>query len=178
MNSGEAPELANLLAFTRRFAIPLIGLSSKMDSTLMKQADVHLQIPSLGEACGFGMVPSISTTLTLAMGDALAIALMKHRDFRPENFRDFHPGGKLGAQLSKVRDLMHAGDALPLVSGLMQQGMSQGAALSFIVAGGITSIPAAIAVFALARTPLFLTYIAMALTGSAIAGILYQLSAG
>ncbi|WP_264211857.1 KpsF/GutQ family sugar-phosphate isomerase [Leisingera thetidis] len=114
-NSGEAPELANLLAFTRRFAIPLIGLSSKMDSTLMKQADVHLQIPSLGEACGFGMVPSISTTLTLAMGDALAIALMKHRDFRPENFRDFHPGGKLGAQLSKVRDLMHAGDALPLV---------------------------------------------------------------
>ncbi|KIC18109.1 KpsF/GutQ family sugar-phosphate isomerase [Leisingera sp. ANG-DT] len=115
-NSGEAPELANLLAFTRRFAIPLIGLSSKMDSTLMKQADVHLQIPSMGEACGFGMVPSISTTLTLAMGDALAIALMKHRDFRPENFRDFHPGGKLGAQLSKVRDLMHAEDALPLVS--------------------------------------------------------------
>ncbi|MEW2911970.1 KpsF/GutQ family sugar-phosphate isomerase [Leisingera sp. JC11] len=115
-NSGEAPELANLLAFTRRFGIPLIGLSSKMDSTLMKQADVHLQIPSMGEACGFGMVPSISTTLTLAMGDALAIALMKHRDFRPENFRDFHPGGKLGAQLSKVRDLMHADDALPLVS--------------------------------------------------------------
>ncbi|UWQ79152.1 KpsF/GutQ family sugar-phosphate isomerase [Leisingera sp. S132] len=114
-NSGEAPELANLLAFTRRFAIPLIGLSSKMDSTLMKQADVHLQIPSMGEACGFGMVPSISTTLTLAMGDALAIALMKHRDFRPENFRDFHPGGKLGAQLSKVRDLMHADGALPLV---------------------------------------------------------------
>ncbi|MEX0304847.1 MAG: SIS domain-containing protein [Leisingera sp.] len=115
-NSGEAPELANLLVFTRRFGIPLIGLSSKMDSTLMKQADVHLQIPSMGEACGFGMVPSISTTLTLAMGDALAIALMKHRDFRPENFRDFHPGGKLGAQLSKVRDLMHAGGALPLVS--------------------------------------------------------------
>lgn len=115
-NSGEAPELANLLVFTRRFGIPLIGLSSKMESTLMKQADVHLQIPSMGEACGFGMVPSISTTLTLAMGDALAIALMKHRDFRPENFRDFHPGGKLGAQLSKVRDLMHAGDALPLVA--------------------------------------------------------------
>ncbi|WP_323779390.1 KpsF/GutQ family sugar-phosphate isomerase [Leisingera sp.] len=115
-NSGEAPELANLLIFTRRFGIPLIGLSSKMDSTLMKQADVHLQIPSLGEACGFGMVPSISTTLTLAIGDALAIALMKHRNFRPENFRDFHPGGKLGAQLSKVRDLMHARDALPLVT--------------------------------------------------------------
>ncbi len=112
-NSGEAPELVNLLAFTRRFGIPLIGLSSKPDSTLMKQADVHLLIPSMGEACGFGMVPSISTTLTLAMGDALAIALMKHRDFKPEDFRAFHPGGKLGAQLSTVRDLMHAD--LPVV---------------------------------------------------------------
>ena len=106
-NSGEAPELANLLAYTRRFDIPLIGLSSRPESTLMTQADEHLLIPNEGEACGFGMVPSISTTLTLAMGDALAIALMKYRDFRPENFRDFHPGGKLGAQLSKVRDLMH-----------------------------------------------------------------------
>lgn len=115
-NSGEAPELANLLAFTRRFSIPLIGLSSRMDSTLMKNADVHLQIPARGEACGFGMVPSISTTLTLAMGDALAIALMKYRDFRPENFREFHPGGKLGARLSKVSDLMHSGTALPLIA--------------------------------------------------------------
>ena len=115
-NSGEAPELANLLAFTRRFGIPLIGLSSKPESSLMKQADVHLLIPSLGEACGYGMVPSISTTLTLAMGDALAIALMKYRDFKPEDFRAFHPGGKLGAQLSAVRDLMHGGDAVPLVS--------------------------------------------------------------
>lgn len=113
-NSGEAPELANLLAFTRRFGIPLIGLSSKPESTLMKQADVHLLIPSLGEACGFGIVPSISTTLTLAMGDALAIALMKFRDFKPEDFRAFHPGGKLGAQLATVRDLMH--EDLPLVS--------------------------------------------------------------
>ena len=112
-NSGEAPELVNLLAFTRRFGIPLIGLSSKPESTLMKQADVHLLIPSMGEACGFGMVPSISTTLTLAMGDALAIALMKYRDFQPEDFRAFHPGGKLGAQLSTVRDLMHTD--LPVV---------------------------------------------------------------
>ncbi|SDX69642.1 arabinose-5-phosphate isomerase [Ruegeria halocynthiae] len=113
-NSGEAPELVNLLAFTRRFGIPLIGLSSKPESTLMKQADVHLLIPSMGEACGFGMVPSISTTLTLAMGDALAIALMKYRDFKPEDFRAYHPGGKLGAQLSTVRDLMHK--ELPLVT--------------------------------------------------------------
>ncbi len=115
-NSGEAPELANLLAFTRRFDIPLIGLSSKPESTLMTQADVQLQIPAMGEACGYGIVPSNSTTLTLAMGDALAIAIMKYRDFRPENFRDFHPGGKLGAQLSRVRDLMHGDTALPLVN--------------------------------------------------------------
>ncbi|MGR3806155.1 KpsF/GutQ family sugar-phosphate isomerase [Marinibacterium profundimaris] len=115
-NSGEAPELANLLSYTRRFQIPLIGLSSRMDSTLMQAADAHLLIPSLGEACGFGMVPTISTTLTLAMGDALAVAIMQHRDFGPEAFRNFHPGGKLGARLSTVGDLMHTGDALPLVS--------------------------------------------------------------
>ncbi len=115
-NSGEAPELANLLTFTRRFGIPLIGLSSRPDSTLMTQADVHLEIPALGEACGFGMVPTISTTLTLAMGDALAVALMKHRDFRPENFRELHPGGKLGARLRTVGDLMHTGDAVPLIA--------------------------------------------------------------
>ncbi|WP_438273271.1 KpsF/GutQ family sugar-phosphate isomerase [Tropicimonas marinistellae] len=114
-NSGEAPELANLLAFTRRFAIPLIGLSSRPDSTLMTQADLQLQIPALGEACGAGIVPSISTTLTLALGDALAIALMERRQFTPADFRDFHPGGKLGAQLARVRDLMHGGEALPLV---------------------------------------------------------------
>ncbi|GGH28630.1 arabinose-5-phosphate isomerase [Cribrihabitans marinus] len=114
-NSGEAPELVNLLAFTRRFGIPLIGLSSNPDSTLMTQSDVQLLIPSMGEACGFGIVPTISTTLTLAMGDALAVALMKYRDFRPEDFRAFHPGGKLGSRLSRVRDLMHAGDELPMV---------------------------------------------------------------
>ena len=114
-NSGEAPELANLLSYTRRFGIPLIGLSSRMESTLMQAADAHLLIPAMGEACGFGMVPTISTTLTLAMGDALAVAILKHRDFGPESFRDFHPGGKLGARLSTVRDLMHTGDALPLV---------------------------------------------------------------
>lgn len=115
-NSGEAPELANLLAYTRRFGIPLIGLSSRPDSTLMTQADEHLLIPAVGEACGHDMVPSTSTTLTLAMGDALAIALMEHRKFTPEHFRQFHPGGKLGAKLSTVADLMHPADALPLVA--------------------------------------------------------------
>ena len=114
-NSGEAPELANMIAYARRFRIKLIGISSKPDSSLMTQADVKLIIPQLGEACGYGVVPTTSTTMTLALGDALAIALMEIRDFTPENFRDFHPGGKLGARLSKVRDLMHSGDALPLV---------------------------------------------------------------
>ena len=114
-NLGEAPELANMIAYARRFRIKLIGISSKPDSSLMTQSDVRLVIPQLGEACGYGVVPTTSTTMTLALGDALAIALMEIRDFTPENFRDFHPGGKLGARLSKVRDLMHTGDALPLV---------------------------------------------------------------
>ena len=114
-NSGEAPELANMIAYARRFRIKLIGISSRADSSLMVQSDVQLIIPQLGEACGYGVVPTTSTTMTLALGDALAIALMEIRDFTPENFRDFHPGGKLGARLSKVRDLMHSGDALPLV---------------------------------------------------------------
>ncbi len=116
-NSGETPELADLVAYTRRFAIPLIGVASRADSTLLKQSDVALVLPRAAEACGTGIVPTSSTTMTLALGDALAVALMEHRAFTPENFREFHPGGKLGARLSKVRDLMHAGDALPLVDG-------------------------------------------------------------
>lgn len=115
-NSGEAPELANLVAYTRRFQIPLIALSSREGSTLATQADVRLNIPQLGEACGHGVVPTISTTMSLAVGDALAIALMEARNFTPENFREFHPGGKLGARLAKVQDLMHSGDAIPLIT--------------------------------------------------------------
>ena len=114
-NSGEAPELANLVAYTRRFDIPLIAITKAENSSLGSQSDIVLLLPDLGEACGTGVVPTTSTTLTLAMGDALAVALMEHRAFTPEHFRNFHPGGKLGAQLSLVNDLMHAGDALPLV---------------------------------------------------------------
>ncbi len=113
-NSGETPELADVVAHTRRFQIPLIGIASRADSTLLRQADVKIVLPQLGEACGTNVVPTNSTTMTLALGDAIAIALMEHRAFTPENFRDFHPGGKLGARLSKVRDLMHQGDAIPL----------------------------------------------------------------
>ena len=114
-NSGETPELADLVAYTRRFDIPMIGVASRETSTLLTQADVAILLPQLGEACGTGVVPTTSTTMTLALGDAMAIALMEHRKFTPENFRDFHPGGKLGARLAKVSDLMHGGDAIPLV---------------------------------------------------------------
>ena len=114
-NSGEAPELANLLAYTRRFDISLIGMTSQPDSALATQSDIVLQLPQAGEACGTGVVPTISTAMTLALGDALAVALMEHRSFTAEHFREFHPGGQLGAKLRLVQDLMHVGPALPLV---------------------------------------------------------------
>lgn len=115
-NSGETPELADIIAYTRRFGIPLIGVASRPESTLLKASDAALVLPRAPEACGTGIVPTTSTTMTLALGDALAVALMEHRRFTPEDFREFHPGGKLGAQLSRVSDLMHKGDALPLVA--------------------------------------------------------------
>ena len=115
-NSGETPELSDIIAHTRRFGIPLIGVASRAGSTLLTQADVAILLPQAEEACGTGIVPTTSTTMTLALGDALAVALMEHRRFTPEHFRTFHPGGKLGAKLMKVRDLMHGGAALPLVA--------------------------------------------------------------
>lgn len=121
-NSGETPELADMIAYSRRFGIPMIGVASRAESTLLKQSDVAITLPRAEEACGTGVVPTTSTTMTLALGDALAVALMEHRQFQPEDFRNFHPGGKLGAQLSRVRDLMHVGDALPLVAGTTSMG--------------------------------------------------------
>jgi len=115
-NSGETPELADVIAHTKRFGIPLIGVAGRAGSTLLKQSDVAILLPAAQEACDQGIVPTTSTTMTLALGDALAIALMEHRHFTPENFRAFHPGGKLGARLSRVRDLMHDGKDIPLVT--------------------------------------------------------------
>ena len=115
-NSGETPELSDIIAHTRRFSIPLIGVASRAGSTLIRQSDVAIVLPAAEEACGTGIVPTTSTTMTLALGDALAIALMEHRHFTPEHFRTFHPGGKLGAKLLKVADLMHGAEALPLVA--------------------------------------------------------------
>ncbi len=112
-NSGETPELADIVAHTRRFDIPLIGIAGRAGSTLLRQSDVALLLPDAPEACDTGVVPTTSTTMTLALGDALAVVLMEHRQFTPEQFRVFHPGGKLGARLAKVRDLMHSD--MPLV---------------------------------------------------------------
>ena len=114
-NSGETPELADMIAHTRRFGIALIGVAGRAGSTLLKQADIAILLPPAEEACDRGIVPTTSTTMTLALGDALAIALMEHRAFTPENFREFHPGGKLGARLSRVSDLMHGDEQVPLV---------------------------------------------------------------
>ena len=114
-NSGETAELRDIVAHTRRFAIPMAAISSKPDSTLMRAADYKLTLPTAPEACSISMAPTTSTTLTLALGDALAVALMEQRNFKAENFQVFHPGGKLGAQLATVGQLMHVGDQLPLV---------------------------------------------------------------
>ncbi|WGH77331.1 KpsF/GutQ family sugar-phosphate isomerase [Jannaschia ovalis] len=114
-NSGETVELRDIVAHTRRFGVTLIGLSSRAESTLMQQADLRLTLPRLPEACGIGMVPTTSTTLTLGLGDALAVALLRLRGFRAEDFSVFHPGGKLGAQMARVSQIMASGDRLPLV---------------------------------------------------------------
>ena len=114
-NSGETAELKDIIAHVARFAIPMVAISGRSDSTLMQAADYRLLLPAAPEACVIGMAPTTSTTLTLALGDALAVATMERRGFLPEQFRTFHPGGKLGAQLSKVAQLMHGAEALPLV---------------------------------------------------------------
>jgi arabinose-5-phosphate isomerase len=115
-NSGETAELADLIAHTRRFALPLIAITSRADSALAQAADVVLLLPDAPEACPLGLAPTTSTTMQLALGDALAVALLTRRGFGAADFRQFHPGGKLGARLKRVRDLMHTGDALPLAT--------------------------------------------------------------
>jgi arabinose-5-phosphate isomerase len=115
-NSGETTELSDIIAHTRRFSIPLIGVASREGSTLLRQSDVTILLPRAEEACGTGNVPTTSTTMMLAMGDALAVVLMERRAFTAAHFRTFHPGGRLGAQLTRVRDLMHGGADMPLVA--------------------------------------------------------------
>jgi arabinose-5-phosphate isomerase len=112
--SGETAELRDLVAFSRRFGVGLVAITAAADSALGKAADVVLDLPRAEEACPNGLAPTTSTLMQLAIGDALAIALLEERGFTASDFRDFHPGGKLGALLAQVRDVMHSGDALPL----------------------------------------------------------------
>jgi len=114
-NSGETSELRDIVAHTRRFGIPMAAISSKVGSTLIQASDYKLILPTAPEACSIGMAPTTSTTLTLALGDALAVALMERRDFQPEDFKVFHPGGKLGAQMSTVRQLMRLTSEMAIV---------------------------------------------------------------
>lgn len=114
-NSGETSELADLVAYATRFSIPIIAVTGRADSTLAQAARVALIYPVADEACPMGLAPTTSTTMMLGLGDALAVALLERKGFSQDDFHVFHPGGKLGRQLLQVGDLMHDGDALPLV---------------------------------------------------------------
>lgn len=116
-NSGETEEVLKLLPFMKRLNIPIIAMTGRTQSTLAKESDVVLDVSVAEEACPLGLAPTSSTTAALAMGDALAIALLQKRGFKEEDFAQFHPGGALGRRLLyKVRDLMHQGSALPRVA--------------------------------------------------------------
>jgi arabinose-5-phosphate isomerase len=112
---GESVELRNIIAYTRRFSIPLIAMTCSPTSSLGKASDVVLLMPNEEEACPHGLAPTTSTLMQLAMGDALAISLLEARGFTARDFHVFHPGGKLGAVLSHVADVMHTGERVPLV---------------------------------------------------------------
>ncbi len=114
-HSGETQELKTMLDYSRRFHIPLVAITAKENSNLATIADISLCYPNVAEACPMGLAPTTSTTMMLALGDALAIATLSTRDFSHTDFRTFHPGGNLGKQLSRVRDFMHSGDRLPIV---------------------------------------------------------------
>lgn len=115
-HSGETSELKSILDYSRRFHIPLVAITGKKNSNLASVADITLCYPTVSEACPMGLAPTTSTTIMLALGDALAIATLNTRSFSPTDFRTFHPGGNLGKQLSRVRDFMHTNDRLPIVS--------------------------------------------------------------
>jgi len=122
-NSGETKELADIVGYTRRHGICLIAITSGATSTLAQASDILLALPAAPEACPLGLAPTTSTTMQLALGDALAVALMARRGFTAEQFKSFHPGGKLGDSLVKVGALMHKGEEIPLagVSSRMDQ---------------------------------------------------------
>ncbi|WP_454616792.1 KpsF/GutQ family sugar-phosphate isomerase [Bradyrhizobium cenepequi] len=112
--SGEQPEMKNLISYAARFSIPVIAMTAEKESSLSKAADIALTLPKAREACPHNLAPTTSSLMMLALGDALAIALLEGRGFTSTDFSVLHPGGKLGAMLKYTRDLMHAGEALPL----------------------------------------------------------------
>ncbi len=112
--SGESAELLSIISYAKRFSIPLIAITAEAASALGKAADIALVLPRAEEACANTNAPTTSTTMQLALGDALAVALIERRGFTASDFRVFHPGGKLGAQLRHVADIMHKGDEMPL----------------------------------------------------------------
>ena len=116
--TGETKELADIIAYAKRFSIPLIAITAVPDSALGAAADIVLQLPNANEAAPKLNAPTTSTTLQMALGDALAVALLERRGFTPDEFGVLHPGGKLGAMLRTVADLMHGPDELPLVAPL------------------------------------------------------------
>ncbi len=113
-NSGETPELAPMIQYVRRRTIPLIAMTARANSALAKEADYTLLLPKSPEACSIGLAPTTSTTMQMALGDALAVTLAELRGLTKEEFRSFHPGGNLGALLQHLQDIMHQGEKLPL----------------------------------------------------------------
>ncbi|MGD0184666.1 MAG: KpsF/GutQ family sugar-phosphate isomerase [Roseiarcus sp.] len=113
--SGETAELAAIITYAKRFAMPLIAITANGDSALGREADVRLCLPKAQEACPNGLAPTTSTTMQLVLGDALAIALLEAKGFTARDFQVFHPGGKLGAKLAFVRDVMHSGERVPRI---------------------------------------------------------------
>ncbi len=113
-NSGETAELADVIAHSRRFGLTLIAITASPDSTLARAADIVLALPPAPEACPMGLAPTTSTTMQMALGDALAVGLLQRRGFTASDFGVFHPGGQLGARLRKAGELMHRGDMVPL----------------------------------------------------------------
>ena len=118
-NSGESKEMGDIISYSRRFGIPMIAITSNPESSMAKAADLTLLIPdkkTAPEACPLGLAPTTSTTTTLAMGDALAVALIEQKGFSADDFRQRHPGGKLGNSLLRAKDIMATGNDLPLVT--------------------------------------------------------------
>lgn len=120
--SGETKELGDMIAYCRRFGVPLIAMTAGADSTLAKGSDILLLCPNAEEACGETRAPTTSTTMMMAYGDALAVALIEARGFTARDFARYHPGGALGSALARVEDLMHAGDSMPLIPELASMG--------------------------------------------------------